>query len=366
MSTYGEEEYKCPLCNNKFKYGTQYSYTTFGVNLDFKPYGAAIIPTPIPKCPKCNFVFFDDMFTEEDINIFKLEFEKNNIFEYEKDMPNYYYLAKEIEILGKDIGKIIYYYLSAIWEDNEKKHFKKITDIMFNYFEKISETDENYYIYKLIKLDFFRRLKENKKAIELIEILKKDNNFPIEKYGKLLKYQLKLIKSNDVNEHEMPQEENMKDYYRVILGKKHFMADECYNAGFICVGFYKEDLTNYLYNSVKEFNKYFVPKYLEKRPEKDEKQAIHSCRSLWTVSKKIKIGDVVLCPKNDEECYVGIVTSDYYFEQGTELPNRRNVKWYNTIIDKKSMSSELAKSVWLNGTVHSLNKYAEEIEEIIM
>ncbi|MCL1929051.1 MAG: hypothetical protein FWG07_09720 [Treponema sp.] len=367
MSTFGNAEYKCPLCSEIFNYGTQFSYSTFGVNLDFKPFGAAIIPTPVPKCPKCNFVFFNDMFAEEEIKLIKIELEKNNIFENEKDMPNYYYLAKEFEILGKDISTIIYYYHSAIWEDNDKKHFENIANIVFSYFEKINETDENFYIYKLIKLDFLRRLQKNNIAIELIEKLKKDTDFPNDKFGKVLKYQFALISKNDIDEHEMPEETNMKDYYRVILGKKSSMADECYNAGFIGVGFNREeDITEYLFDTVKEFNAFFVPKYLSLRPEKDRQQAISGCSSLWTVSKKINIGDIVLSPKNVDQCYVGIVTSDYYFEQGAELPNRRNIKWYSTIIDKKSMSSELATSVWLNGTVHSLNKYAEEIEGLII
>jgi len=176
-----------------------------------------------------------------------------------------------------------------------------------------------------------------------------------------------FISKKDIERHEIQKEETMKDYYRVILGKNSFMADECYNAGFIGVGFNREeDLTDYLFDDVKEFNSFFIPRYLEKRPEKDRQQAIKSSTSLWTFSKKIKIGDIVLSPKNVEECYVGIVTSDYYFENGAELPNRRNVKWYNKTIDKKSMSSELATSVWLIGTVHSLNKYVEELEKLII
>ena len=367
MSSCFYVECKCPLCNNKFKYRVQSPYTTtFGIYLDFKPYGPCIIPKPVPKCPKCNFVYFYNMFTEEKIKIIKSELEKNNIFENEKDMPNYYYLAKEMEISGKNTERIMSYYHCAIWEDDEKKHFRKIANILFNYFEKVNETDKKYYIYKLIKLDFLRRLNENDSAIELIETLEKDNNFPKEKFGKVLKYQFKLLKRNDVEEHRMPNENNMRNYYRIIIGKKSFMADECYNARFIGVGFYlEEDLTDYLYDSVKEFNKHFVPKYLEKCPEINKNQAIQSCSSLWTVLKKIKIDDFVLCPKNIDECYVGAVTSDYYFEHGKELSHRRKVIWYNTIIDKKSMSSELATSVWLNGTVHSLNKYADEIEELI-
>ena len=56
-STVGEQEFECPICSTRFNYRVQYSYTLFGKNLDLKPVGAAIIPTPIPKCEKCGFVF---------------------------------------------------------------------------------------------------------------------------------------------------------------------------------------------------------------------------------------------------------------------------------------------------------------------
>jgi hypothetical protein len=43
------------------------SYSIFGRNLDFWPVEAAIIPTPIPKCPKCSFVFFEKMLSKKKI-----------------------------------------------------------------------------------------------------------------------------------------------------------------------------------------------------------------------------------------------------------------------------------------------------------
>jgi hypothetical protein len=196
----GQVEYECPFCGKKFNYITQFSYTTFGQNLDFKPFGAATIPTPVPKCPKCGLVFFEGLFTEDDINKLKENFVNNNIFKLEPNMPNYYYLAKEFELLGKEIDSIIFYYHSAIWEDNNIS--EKIVDIIISYFEKIN--DKNYYIYKLIKIDFLRRLEQFKQAIELVELLKEDDNFPKDNFGKLLDYQLGIIKEKDVDEHEMP------------------------------------------------------------------------------------------------------------------------------------------------------------------
>ena len=205
MSTMGYVEYECPLCGKNFSYMAQFSYTTFGRNLDFKPYGAARIPTPIPKCPNCNLVFSRDIFSEEEINKLKLFLKENNIFEIDKNMPNYYYLAKEFELLDKNIETIIFYYISAIWENCDKNKFETIANVVFHYFSKIAETDENYYIYKLMKLDFLRRLGKFDDAVDIIEILKKDKIFPHKKFNKMLDIQSKLIRSKDTEEYQMPE-----------------------------------------------------------------------------------------------------------------------------------------------------------------
>jgi len=200
----GPKEYKCPICNEIFEYMTQFSYTIFGHNLDFKPFGAASIPTPIPKCPKCDFVFFEKLFTKNDLNKLKKEFKNNDIFEKEPDMPNYYYLAKECEIAGKKTDSLIYYYTCAIWEDNKKKHFKKISEIIFDYIKRADKKDKNYYVYKLIELDYLRRLKEFDKAKDLILLLIQDKTFPVE-YMPVLDKQHDLIKKKNTGEHEMPE-----------------------------------------------------------------------------------------------------------------------------------------------------------------
>jgi hypothetical protein len=148
MSTMGNVEHECPFCGEKFDYVTQFSYTTFGRNLDFKPFGAACIPTPVPKCPKCGLVFFKGLFTADNINKLKEKLSDNNIFKVEPDMTNYYYLARELELLDKEVDGIIYYYCSAIWEDNN--FFEKIANIIMAYFDNINERNENYYVYKLI------------------------------------------------------------------------------------------------------------------------------------------------------------------------------------------------------------------------
>jgi len=120
-STGGYVEYICPLCNTKFESFTQFSYSTFGQNLDLRPWGAAIIPTPIPKCPECKLVFYEDFLTEAEIHILREELNKNNIFLNEPNMPNYYYLARVAEIVRHDLEDIIWCFLSAVWENRNEE-----------------------------------------------------------------------------------------------------------------------------------------------------------------------------------------------------------------------------------------------------
>ena len=204
MSTMGEVKCTCPFCKEKFKYMAQLSYSIFGQNLDFKPFGAAIIPTPIPKCPKCNIVFLEKLFTKKDITALKYALEKDNIFEKEPDIPNYYYLAKEFELLGKNIDDILYYYSCAIWEDYNFKYFKHITTLFFEHIKKADNKNKNYYIYRLIELDYLRRLKKFDNAKKLILDLVEEKSFP-EEYIPVLDKQHDLFKMKDTGEHEIPK-----------------------------------------------------------------------------------------------------------------------------------------------------------------
>jgi len=204
MSMMLNVEVKCPLCNEKFEYMEQISYSTFGRNLDFKPVGSATIPDPIPQCPKCKFVFSERLFSKNKLKLLKENFETNNIFEKEPGMPTYYYLARECEIVGKKPDDIIYYYNCAIWEDEEGKYFEKITEIVFEFMREIDKKNKNYYGYKLIRLDYLRRLKKFDYAKDFILALVEDKEFP-KKYLPVLDLQHHLIKMYDSEEHEMPE-----------------------------------------------------------------------------------------------------------------------------------------------------------------
>jgi restriction system protein len=158
----------------------------------------------------------------------------------------------------------------------------------------------------------------------------------------------------------------MKSYYRVMLGRKSIHAEECFVGNFIGAGFgIDQDLTHKLPDEWRDFNKEFIPVFLAKYPEKSKIAAGLACGFLWTVSKGIKNGDIVLCPDGTGRYQLGEVTGDYFYVPDTPLPHRRPVHWSETTINRASMSQPLQNSTGAIGTISNVTSYADEIEMLI-
>jgi restriction system protein len=158
----------------------------------------------------------------------------------------------------------------------------------------------------------------------------------------------------------------MKSYYRVILGAKSIYAKECYDGNFIGANFgIKQDLTNQLPENWRDFNAKFRDVWLKSQPTKSKIAAGLACGMLWTISKGINKGDIVLCPDGQGCYYVGEVTSDYSYHPNANLPHRRYVKWYPISIERSAMSQELRNSTASTGTSAFISQYADEIEKLI-
>lgn len=158
----------------------------------------------------------------------------------------------------------------------------------------------------------------------------------------------------------------MKRYYRIMLGGKNVHANECYKGNFIGADFdIDTDLSNQLPDNWRDFNKKFIPIWLEKHPGKSKIAAGLACGQLWTISKGIKNGDIVFCPNGQGSYYVGEVLDTYSYHPEGVLPHRRTVKWYPATVDRSSMSDALRNSASSLGTVSDITKYAEEIEILI-
>jgi restriction system protein len=159
---------------------------------------------------------------------------------------------------------------------------------------------------------------------------------------------------------------SVKSYYRVMLGEKSAYAAECFAGNFIGTDFeIHRDLTTKLPEELRAFNREFIPVYLAARPDKTKIGAGLACGALWTVSKGIKKGDIVLCPDGSGRYRVGEVNGDYSYEPGKVLFHRRPVSWLNLSIDRSAMSEALRNSTGSIGTVSNVSKYFEEIERLI-
>lgn len=158
----------------------------------------------------------------------------------------------------------------------------------------------------------------------------------------------------------------MTSYHRIMLGAGSVYAAECFEGGFIGADFdIIEDLTDHLPDDWTAFNKAFIPVWLETHPGKSKIAAGLSCGFLWTVSKGIRRGDIVLCPDGKGTYRVGEVIGDYYHAPDGHLPHRRTVHWMDTFIEKSSMSDLLKGSVGAAGTVSNISQYEEEISKLI-
>ena len=158
----------------------------------------------------------------------------------------------------------------------------------------------------------------------------------------------------------------MKNYYRVMLGRKSIYASEAFEGGFIGADFsIHEDLSKKLPEQWRDFNRAFIPMFLEIHPDRNRIGAGLAMGMLWTVAKGINTGDVVLSPDGEGGYRAGEVTGDYYYAPGGVLPHRRPVRWSEVTINRADMSEGLRNSCGSIGTSSQVSKHAEEIEQLL-
>lgn len=158
----------------------------------------------------------------------------------------------------------------------------------------------------------------------------------------------------------------MKQYNRVMLGRKSCYADECIQNGYVGHdGGLRRDLSHELVDDWRDFNRKFRPIWLSIYPGESKISAGLHCGMTWTLSKGLKVGDIVLSPDGTGSYAVGEITSEYRYVEGAELPHQREVNWFPGRIDRESMSDKLKASTGSSGALCDITKYAEEIEGLI-
>ena len=158
----------------------------------------------------------------------------------------------------------------------------------------------------------------------------------------------------------------VKNYYRVMLGRRSVNAAACFDGGFIGVDFdIPQDLTGELPDDWRAFNRKFIPVFLAEHPDKTRIGAGLACGALWTVCKGIQPGDIVISPDGMGTYHVGEVIGDYVFSPGHPIPHQRMVKWMPQTIDRAAMSDALKNSTGSIGTVSTITQYAAELESLL-
>jgi Endonuclease NucS C-terminal domain len=162
------------------------------------------------------------------------------------------------------------------------------------------------------------------------------------------------------------EQQTMKQYYRLMLGQKSVHAEACFAGGFVGTDFgIRQDLAGRLPDEWRAFNKEFIPVYSELHPNKTKVAAGLACGAIWTVSKGMTQGDILLCPDGTGQYHVGEIVGDYTYASGEILPHRRPVRWFDRTISRSDMSEGLRNSCGSIGTVSSISKHADEIERLL-
>jgi restriction system protein len=152
-----------------------------------------------------------------------------------------------------------------------------------------------------------------------------------------------------------------RNFYKVMLGQGSREADACRVHGFLGTDYdVRVDLTGLLPENWREFNAEWLPRLLPLY--KSKIAAGLAAGNLWTVSKGIAIGDIVLSPTGvSNELMAGEITSDYHYVPEGPLHHRRSVRWLPGVIKRDELSSDLRSSLGSGGTVVRLERHSEEI-----
>ena len=158
----------------------------------------------------------------------------------------------------------------------------------------------------------------------------------------------------------------MKAYNRVMAGRQSIHAAQCFQDGFVGVDYgIGVDLTGRLPEKWRDFNREFIPIYLERHPGKTKIAAGLACGFVWTVTKGLKEGDIVITPNGSGRYRAGEITGPYRYSPGQILPHRRPVRWFSEPFDRADMSEALQRSTNSTGTCCDITAYAAELDKLI-
>jgi uncharacterized protein (DUF2225 family) len=199
----------CPLCHTNFKANVDTSSSRLGMRLDLKPIGTTNAPWNVPKCPKCNFIVYDQALSDEDSeHLIKFV----NSIEYRDiaaDNSTYFLLGRIYEAVGMDNNEIAHTYLKASWQvDKDKVKCAKYLAASLAKFEAFLSSNKKIsaqsIMAEMVSGEIERRLGKFDLALNRFNRLQKTPEFAGSgTVVSIIEYQLELIGAKDTEPHEI-------------------------------------------------------------------------------------------------------------------------------------------------------------------
>lgn len=158
----------------------------------------------------------------------------------------------------------------------------------------------------------------------------------------------------------------MKKYFRIFLGSGSEYLKECLDKGIIGINYsFHESLAPYLSDAWTDSRGKIKPVYFKYNPGKSPVGAGLASGALWTFGKGIQRGDFFFSPDGNGNYFVGEISGDYTYVEGSSIPHQRAVTWSKSTFPRSEMSVDLKKSTGSTLTIIDVTKFAEEVEGLI-
>lgn len=210
--TMEEEEFTCPLCENKFTQVMDMSGTEFGRRLDLKPEGATAAPWSIPRCTKCHFILFKGgdgkSYTTDETSALR-QFVETESYRSAAKVESTYYLLGLILIQRKEPSDAVgYAFLQASWEvDVDGVRCRRYLQIAAKHYDIFLGSAESGQrdttTAQLLKGEFLRRLGHFAEAAKHFIALKSTPGFDKPVLQDIIVQQLKLVDERDSAPHSI-------------------------------------------------------------------------------------------------------------------------------------------------------------------
>jgi predicted HNH restriction endonuclease len=158
----------------------------------------------------------------------------------------------------------------------------------------------------------------------------------------------------------------MSNYYFVRLGRECEFASICFENGFIGVGYDLDtDLSPFLGGNSDDLKLKINSLWNYKLKVKTKGESINQSAVIYKLSEVIKVGDIIISQFNKDTFILGVVISNYEYNETNHLYHRRRVNWSDIKYQKNNLSEELQKSLSTSNTLTNVTKYESELESLL-